>query len=48
VIKSADRFLSIQCAIECHRLFGDGGVISMPIEGELIPLPQIMRPGHDG
>ena len=28
--------------IECHRLFGDEVVISCPIEGEFIPLAQVM------
>jgi len=42
VIKAEGGFPSIQSVIECHRLFGDEVVISMPIEGELIPLSQIM------
>ena len=32
----------IMGAIECHRLFGDEVVISVPIEGDLIPLSQLM------
>lgn len=42
VIKAEGGFPTIQSAIECHRLFGDEVVISMPIEGELIPLSQVM------
>ncbi|MGW1557094.1 dihydrodipicolinate synthase family protein [Streptomyces sp. NPDC002144] len=42
VIKAEGGFPSIQSAIECHRLFGDEVVISVPIEGELIPLAQVM------
>jgi len=42
VIKAEGGFPSIQGLIECHRLFGDEVVISCPIEGELIPLSQIM------
>lgn len=42
VIKAEGGFPSIQSVIECHRLFGDEVVISMPIEAELIPLSQIM------
>lgn len=42
VIKAEGGFPSIQSVIECHRLFGDEVVISMPIEGELIPLSQVM------
>jgi 4-hydroxy-tetrahydrodipicolinate synthase len=42
VIKAEGGFPSIQSVIECHRLFGDEVVISMPIEGELIPLAQVM------
>jgi 4-hydroxy-tetrahydrodipicolinate synthase len=42
VIKGEGGFPSIQGLIECHRLFGDEVVISCPIEGELIPLSQIM------
>lgn len=41
-IKAEGGFPSIQSVIECHRLFGDEVVISMPIEGELLPLSQIM------
>lgn len=41
-IKAEGGFPSIQSVIECHRLFGEEVVISMPIEGELIPLGQIM------
>lgn len=42
VIKAEGGFPSIQGVIECHRLFGDEVVISMPIESDLIPLSQIM------
>jgi 4-hydroxy-tetrahydrodipicolinate synthase len=42
VIKAEGGFPSIQSVVECHRLFGDEVVISMPIEGELIPLSQLM------
>lgn len=41
-IKAEGGFPSIQSVIECDRLFGKEVVISMPIEGELIPLSQIM------
>ncbi|ATR19003.1 Dihydrodipicolinate synthase family protein (plasmid) [Roseomonas mucosa] len=41
-IKAEGGFPSIQSVIECHRLFGKEVVISMPIEGELIPLSQLM------
>ncbi|WP_027489001.1 dihydrodipicolinate synthase family protein [Allorhizobium undicola] len=41
-IKAEGGFPSIQSVIECNRLFGKEVVISMPIEGELIPLSQIM------
>lgn len=41
-IKAEGGFPSIQNVIECDRLFGKEVVISMPIEGELIPLSQIM------
>lgn len=41
-IKAEGGFPSIQSVIECHRLFGEEVVISMPIEGELLPLGQIM------
>jgi 4-hydroxy-tetrahydrodipicolinate synthase len=42
VIKAEGGFPSMQSVIECQRLFGDEVVISMPIEGELIPLSQVM------
>jgi 4-hydroxy-tetrahydrodipicolinate synthase len=42
-IKAEGGFPSIQSVIECDRLFGREVVISMPIEGELIPLGQIMK-----
>jgi 4-hydroxy-tetrahydrodipicolinate synthase len=42
-IKAEGGFPSIQSVIECDRLFGKEVVISMPIEGELIPLGQIMK-----
>ncbi|MFF7987646.1 dihydrodipicolinate synthase family protein [Streptomyces sp. NPDC007901] len=42
VIKAEGGFPSIQGIIECHRLFGGEVVISCPIEGELIPLSQVM------
>jgi 4-hydroxy-tetrahydrodipicolinate synthase len=42
VIKAEGGFPSIQSVIECHRLFGEEVVISMPIEGDLIPLSQVM------
>ncbi|GAA2219605.1 hypothetical protein GCM10009850_121030 [Nonomuraea monospora] len=41
-IKAEGGFPSIQSVIECQRHFGEEVVISMPIEGELIPLSQIM------
>ncbi len=41
-IKAEGGFPSIQSVIECQRLFGEEVVISMPIEGELIPLAQLM------
>lgn len=41
-IKAEGGFPSIQSVIECDRLFGKEVVISMPIEGELIPLAQLM------
>ncbi|WDF74417.1 dihydrodipicolinate synthase family protein [Novosphingobium sp. KACC 22771] len=41
-IKAEGGFPSIQSVIECDRLFGKEVVISMPIEGELIPLSQVM------
>jgi 4-hydroxy-tetrahydrodipicolinate synthase len=42
VIKAEGGFPGIQSVVECHRLFSDEVVISMPIEGELIPLAQVM------
>lgn len=42
VIKAEGGFPSIQSVIECDRLFGKEVVISNPIEGELIPLSQVM------
>lgn len=42
VIKAEGGFPSIQSIIECHRLFGDEVVISVPIEADLIPLGQVM------
>jgi 4-hydroxy-tetrahydrodipicolinate synthase len=41
-IKAEGGFPSIQSVIECDRLFGKEVVISMPIEGELLPLSQVM------
>jgi 4-hydroxy-tetrahydrodipicolinate synthase len=41
-IKAEGGFPSIMGVIECHRLFGDEVVISCPIEGEFIPLAQVM------
>lgn len=41
-IKAEGGFPGIQSVIECHRHFADEVVISMPIEGELIPLAQVM------
>jgi 4-hydroxy-tetrahydrodipicolinate synthase len=41
-IKAEGGFPTIQSVIECDRLFGKEVVVSMPIEGELIPLSQIM------
>jgi 4-hydroxy-tetrahydrodipicolinate synthase len=41
-IKAEGGFPGIQSVIECHRHFGKELVISMPIEGELIPLAQVM------
>ncbi len=41
-IKAEGGFPSIQSVVECHRLFGEEVVISMPIEGELLPLSQVM------
>ncbi|MFI6810165.1 dihydrodipicolinate synthase family protein [Streptomyces luteogriseus] len=42
VIKAEGGFPSFQGAVECHRLFGSEVVISVPIEGDLIPLGQLM------
>ena len=42
VIKAEGGAPSIMGAIECHRLFGAEVVISVPIEGDLIPLSQLM------
>jgi 4-hydroxy-tetrahydrodipicolinate synthase len=42
VIKAEGGFPGIQGVIECHRLFGDEVVISVPIESELIPLGQVL------
>src|SRR5262245_58776001 len=41
-IKAEGGFPSIQHVIECHRLFGKEVVISMPIEGDFIPLAQLI------
>jgi 4-hydroxy-tetrahydrodipicolinate synthase len=41
-IKAEGGFPFIQNIIECDRLFGKEVVISMPIEGELLPLSQVM------
>lgn len=41
-IKAEGGFPSIMGAVECHRLFGDEVVISCPIEGDMIPLAQLM------
>jgi 4-hydroxy-tetrahydrodipicolinate synthase len=41
-IKAEGGFPSIMGVIECHRLFGDEVVISCPIEGDFIPLAQVM------
>ena len=41
-IKGEGGFPSIMGVVECHRHFGDEVVISCPIEGELIPLAQLM------
>lgn len=41
-IKAEGGFPSIQGLIECDRLFGKEVVISMPIEGDLITLSQLM------
>jgi 4-hydroxy-tetrahydrodipicolinate synthase len=42
-IKAEGGFPSIQGVIECDRLFRKEVVISMPIEGDLIPLGQVMK-----
>jgi 4-hydroxy-tetrahydrodipicolinate synthase len=42
VIKAEGGAPSIMGAIECHRLSGQEVVISVPIEGDLIPLSQLM------
>ncbi|MGK0721757.1 dihydrodipicolinate synthase family protein [Leucobacter sp. W1478] len=42
VIKAEGGFPSIMGIVEAHRLFGDEVVISCPIEGELLPLGQLM------
>jgi 4-hydroxy-tetrahydrodipicolinate synthase len=42
VIKAEGGFPNIQSAVECNRLFGKEVVISVPIEGDLIPLSQVM------
>jgi 4-hydroxy-tetrahydrodipicolinate synthase len=41
-IKAEGGFPGIMGVVECHRLFGDEVVISCPIEGEFIPLAQVM------
>ncbi|WP_329343449.1 dihydrodipicolinate synthase family protein [Streptomyces sp. NBC_01352] len=41
-IKAEGGYPNVQSVIECQRHFGDEVVISMPMEGELIPLSQIM------
>lgn len=41
-IKAEGGFPSIQSVIECERLFGKEVVISQPIEGDFIPLAQLM------
>lgn len=41
-IKAEGGFPSIMGVIECHRLFSDEVVISCPIEGEFVPLAQVM------
>ena len=41
-IKAEGGFPGIMGVIECHRLFGDEVVICCPIEGELIPLSQVI------
>lgn len=42
VIKAEGGFPSIMGIIEAHRVFGDEVVISCPIEGELLPLGQLI------
>ena len=41
-IKAEGGFPGIQSFVECQRLFGDEVVISMPIEGDMIPLAQLV------
>lgn len=41
-IKAEGGFPSVMGVIECHRHFGRQVVISCPIEGDLIPLAQVM------
>jgi 4-hydroxy-tetrahydrodipicolinate synthase len=42
VIKAEGAMPSIQGTVECHRLFGEEVVISVPIEADMIPLSQLM------
>lgn len=42
VIKAEGGFPYVQGLVECHRLFGDEVVISMPIESDLIVMSQLM------
>ena len=42
VIKAEGGYPNIMNAVECHRLFGEEVVISVPIEGDLIPLSQLI------
>lgn len=42
VIKAEGGYPNIMSAVECHRLFGEEVVISVPIEGDLIPLSQVI------
>jgi len=42
VIKAEGGYPNIMNAVECHRLFGDEVVISVPIEGDLVPLSQVI------
>ncbi|MER8003943.1 dihydrodipicolinate synthase family protein [Streptomyces sp. NPDC095613] len=42
VIKAEGGYPSIQGPIECHRLFGEEVVISIPVENDMIPLSQLM------